>query len=124
MNSNVKMLNPYLAGLELVQKNFGTGGQAALAKCILSLYNRDHHFSIGEVLGPLDGKYTAVVLAMVTAYAKHGETAELRQAGEYVYVNFPRLVELSNAMSDARAGVRQEWARQHEEEMLRQYPNG
>ena len=115
--------NPYIAGLELVQKNYGTSGQAALAKCILSLYNQSHSFSIGEILGPLGGEYTAVVLAMVSEYARHGETTELRQAGEYVYANFPRLIELSNAMSDARSKVRQEWQRQHEEEMRRLYPN-
>lgn len=115
--------NPYIAGLELVQKNYGTSGQAALAKCILSLYNQEHAFSIGEVLGPLGGEYTAVVLAMVSEYARHGETSELRQAGEYVYANFPRLIALSNAMSNARSEVRQEWQRQHEEEIRRLYPD-
>jgi hypothetical protein len=115
--------NPYIAGLELVQTNCGTSGQAALAKCILSLYNEVHAFSIGEVLGPLDRKYTAVVLAMVNEYARHGETVELRLAGEHVYANFPRLIELSNAMSDARGIVRQKWQRQHEDEMRLLYPD-
>lgn len=110
--------NPYLAGLQLVKQNYGTSGQSAIAKCILSLYNQAHAFSIGEILGPLDSDYSGVVLAMVGEYAKNGETAELRQAGEYVFKNFPRLIELSNAMSDARAGVRQEWTRQDEEEIL------
>jgi hypothetical protein len=115
--------NPYTAALKLVQKNYGTSGQAALAKCILSLYNQAHAFSIGEVLGPLDGEYNVAVLAMVSEYARHGETAELRQAGEYVYANFPRLIALSNAMSNARSEVRQEWQRQHDEEMRRLYPD-
>lgn len=115
--------NPYLAGLELVKKNHGTGGQTSLAKCILSLYNPTHAFSIGEILGPLDSNYTDVVLAMVHEYARHGETAELRQAGEWAYANFPRLIELSHVMSDARAEVRQMWKRQHEEEMRRLYPD-
>ena len=115
--------NPYIAGLELVQKNYGTSGRAALAKGILSLYNQVHPFSIGEILGPLSGEYTEVVLAMVSEYARHGETAELRQAGEYVYANFPGLIELSSAMSDARSKVRQEWQRQEEEEMRRLYPD-
>lgn len=117
------MKNPYIAGLDLVQKNYGTSGQAALAKCILSLYNQAHAFSIGEVLGPLGGEYTTVLLAMVNEYARHGETEELRQAGKYVYENFPRLIELSNAMSNARCDVRQAWQRQHEEEMRRAYPD-
>ncbi len=115
--------NPYMAGLQLVQQNYGTSSQAALAKCILSLYNQAHAFSIGEVLEPLGGEYKAVVLAMVNEYARHGETAELRLAGEYVYANFPRLIALSNAMSNARSKVRQEWQRQHEEEMRRLYPD-
>ena len=115
--------NPYLVGLELVQKNCGTSGQTALAKCILSIYNSQHPFSIGEVLWPLDDKYTAVVLAMVSEYAKNGETPELLRAGKYVYENFPHLIELSSAMSDARAGVRKEWERQHMEEMQRLYPD-
>ncbi len=115
--------NPYLAGLELVQQNEGTSSQAALAKCILSLYNQAHPFSIGEILEPLGGEYTAVVIAMVNEYAKLGETAELRKAGEYVYSNFPRLTALSDAMCNARSEVRQEWQRQHEEEMRRLYPD-
>lgn len=115
--------NPYLAGLELVQQNYGTSGQAALAKCILSLYNQAHAFSAGEILAPLDREYTAVVLAMMNEYAMHGETAELRLAGSYVYENFPRLIELSGAMCDARVTVTQKWQRQHEEEMRRLYPD-
>lgn len=116
--------NPYLAGLKLVKQHQGTSGQGALAKCILSLYNSVHAFSIGEILEPLDSTYTRVVLAMVAEYAQNGETAELRQAGAYVYENFPRLIELSEAMSDARSEVRRKWDREHEEEMRRLYPNG
>lgn len=101
--------NPYLVGLELVKQHSGTSGQAALAKCILSLYNSAHSFSIGEILGPLDEHYTKVVFDMLTAYAKHGETEELRVAGRYVFDEFPRLVELSNAMVEARAAVRNGW---------------
>ena len=118
----MKTNNPYLVALDLVKQNSGTSGQAALAKCILSLYNREHAFSLGEVLGPLDARYTAVILDMVTAYADRGETEELREAGRWVYGDFPRLVELSDAMANARAGVRLEWDRQREEENRRLYP--
>lgn len=118
----MKANNPYLVALDLVKQNSGTSGQAALAKCLLSLYNREHAFSLGEVLGPLDSRYTKVVLDMVTAYADRGETEELREAGRYVYENFPRLVELSHAMSNARADVLLEWDRQREEENRRLYP--
>lgn len=115
--------NPYLAGLDLVKQHSGTSGQIALAKCILSLYNAYHAFSIGEILGPLDQRYTSVVLDMINEYARHGETQELRQAGEWVYSNFPRLIELSKAMGEARAEVRNEWVRQREKELREQYPN-
>lgn len=115
--------NPYLRGLALVKIHSGTSGQGALAKCILSLYNSDFYwFPIGDILAPLDAHYTEVVLAMIHAYAEHGETAELRQAGEYCYHNFPRLVELSQAMNDARAEVRAKWEREREEENRRLYP--
>lgn len=121
--SEETMGNPYLEAFDLVKQNSGTSGQAALAKCILSLYNNNHAFSIGEILGPLDERYTKVVLAMVNEYAVHGETDELCQAGRYVYENFPRLVQLSKAMSDARYEVRREWERQEEEENRRLYPD-
>lgn len=105
------MINPYIAALELVKINSGTSGQAALAKCILSLYNGEHAFSMGEILGPLDSTYTKVVMDMLNAYAANGETEELCSAGEWVYDNFSRLIELSKAMSDARYDVRREWDR-------------
>lgn len=115
--------NPYLAGLDLVKQNTGTSGQVALAKCILSLYNSEHSFSIGEILCALDERYSVVVMAMLQEYARRGETKELRQAGEYVYSNFTGLVELSDAMSNARVEVRQKWDREREEENRRLYPD-
>lgn len=96
----------------------------ALAKCILSLYNPVHAFSIGEVLGPLDDRYTTAVLAMVAEYARHGETAELRQAGAWVCDNFPGLLELSEAMHNARSEVHRARDREREEESRRLYPEG
>jgi hypothetical protein len=116
--------NAYLAGRELVKQNDGTSGQGALAKCILSLYNPAHPFSIGEVLGPLDGHYTAVVLGMVREYAARGETDELREAGRWVYENFPGLVELSATMSEARSELYRNRKLAREEELRRLYPNG
>ena len=114
--------NVYLVALELVQAHPGTGGQGALAKAVLSIYDDNHAFSPGEILGPLDEQYTRVVLALWAAYAAKGETAELRRAGEYCYGNFPRLVELSNAMYDARCDVRRRWDEEREEENRRLYP--
>lgn len=115
--------NPYLAGLELVKIHSGTSGQTALAKCILSLYNDAHSYSIGEILGPLDSRYTAVVLAMVNEYAQHGETPELRQAGEWCVEQFPGLLEMTQAMYAARADVRRKWDAEREAENRRLYPD-
>lgn len=81
--------NPYLVGLDLVKQHFGTSGQAALAKCILSLYNSNHAFSIGEILGPLDHRYTDVVLTMLSEYSKHGETRRTSQSRRMGIRKFP-----------------------------------
>ncbi|MFC6842341.1 hypothetical protein [Xanthomonas theicola] len=118
------MSTAYTEGLKLVKLHDGTSGQTALAKCILSVYNPIHAFSIGEILGPLDDRYTAAVIAIVKAYAQVGETEELRRAGEWVYENFPGLVELSEAQREARAEVRRKWDHEREEEARRLYPNG
>lgn len=118
------MTHPYLAGFDLVKQHDETSGQGALAKCILSLYNPVHAFSMGGILGPLDRRYTAVVLAMVNAYAHNGETKELRQAGEWVYDHFPGLVALSRAMGQARSELCDQWDREREDANRRLYPNG
>lgn len=107
-------MNPYLEAFELVQQHYGTSGQVALAKCILSLYNRENAFSIAEVLGPLDEHYTRVVLAMVKEYSVHGETEALCVAGRWVCEEFPRLLELSEAMKQARYQVRRRWDEERE----------
>lgn len=115
--------NPYLAALELVQKHSGTSGQAALAKCILSLYNRVRAYAISDILAPLDRKYTACVFAMLHDYAQHGETEELRIAGRWCVDNFPRLMELSEAMSEARGNLQAKWEKERREELKKQYPD-
>lgn len=94
--------NPYLAGLHLLKQHPGTKSQTCLAKCILSLYDTRHAFGIGEILSPLDSRYSKAVFDMLHAYAESGATEELKQAGEYVTAHFPMLVEQSNAMGEAR----------------------
>ncbi len=116
-------MNAYLEALDLIKQHHGTSEQAALAKCILSLYNCNHAFSIGEVLGPLDHGYARIVLDMVAEYASNGDTDELRTAGRWVSDNFPKLVELSKAMSDARFNIHDRWDREREEELARLYPD-
>lgn len=112
--------NPYLAGLELVKKNEGTCGQTAVAKCILSLYNPQHGFSMAEILRGLDDRHTDVIMGMVEDFGKYGETEELRLAGSYVYDNFSRLVELSWASHHAKLELQEEWRRQHQKATLNQ----
>lgn len=94
--------NPYLAGLHLLKQHPGTKSQVCLAKCILSLYNTRHAFGIGEILSPLDSRYSKAVFDMLHAYAEHGSTEELNHAGEYVTAHFGGLVDQSNAMAEAR----------------------
>lgn len=106
----------YQEAWDLIQMHQGTSGQAALAKCVLSLYNGENAFSIGEILWPLDNRYTEVVLGMVLDYAQNGETAELVRVGGLVYKSFPRLVELSESMIAARAAVYKKWESEREEE--------
>jgi hypothetical protein len=115
--------NPYLIALDLVKQHDGSSGQTALAKCILSLYNSNHPFNIREILAPLDRHYTNVVFNMLIALQKNGETAELCQAGNWVYNNFPRLVEMSKTMSEARYELRKKWDAEDEAERKRLYPD-
>ena len=88
----------------------------------MSLYNPNNAFSIGDILAPLDERYTRVVLAIVKEYAEHGETEELREAGRWVCDEFPRMIELAQAMQQAREQVRSRWEREREEENRRLYP--
>lgn len=97
--------NPYLAGLHLLKQHPGTKSQTCLAKCILSLYDTRHTFGIGEILSPLDSRYTKAVFDMLHAFSEHGSGEELKHAGEYVTAHFANLVEQSNAMIEARNAV-------------------
>lgn len=108
--------NIWLLALEKVKQHPGTGGSGAMAKAILSFYNPEHSFSMGEIMRSLDQEYSSIVLQMAAEYSAQGETPELRQAGEEVYNRFPRLIELSEAMYEARQRVRSEWDRQRERE--------
>lgn len=98
--------NPYLAGLHLLKQHPGTKSQTCLAKCILSLYSTEHPFGIGEILSPLDSRYSKAVFDMLHAYAETGLTEELKHAGEYVTAHFANLVEQAKAMAEARSTVK------------------
>lgn len=112
-------MNPYEEALALIKSHHDTSGGSSLAKCVLSLYNSGHAFSMGEILGPLDSRCSALVLQMVARYAEHGEEPALLEAGRWIYDNRPRLVELSNAMAEARDAVRRDWEQQRDEKMER-----
>jgi hypothetical protein len=116
--------NPYLAALALIQRHEGTSGQVALAKCVLSLYDKIHAFALSEIILPLDSEGRQLVLSMTHNYAVHGETPELLTAGKWCYVNLPHLSELSRAMFAARQKVEEQWDREREEQLTRDFPNG
>lgn len=101
----------YQEALAQVKQHHGTSGQIALAKCILSLYNSRHAFAISEILQSTDSNYTRLILSMIAEYSLHGETEDLRVAGRYVYDAFPRLIELSEAMSIARSEIKNKWGK-------------
>lgn len=97
--------NPYLAGLHLLKQHPGTKSQLCLAKCILSLYDTRHAFGIGEILSPLDSRYGKAVFDMLRAFSEGGTSEELKHAGEYVTAHFPKLIEQSKAMAEARSAL-------------------
>lgn len=98
-------MNPYTQALHTTQRHYDTGGAVGLAKCILSLWNENHRFSMAEILRPLDESNTQLVIGMVKIYGDRGETPELLEAGRWVYDNYPGLIEISSAMYDARGEV-------------------
>lgn len=114
--------NPFLVALVFMQKNYGTSGQEALAKCILSMYNDFYAFAISEILPSLDSSNKALVLAMLLEYSRHGETDELREAGNWAVRSFPYLVELSSAMHLAKTTLQRAWRLQREAELRILYP--
>lgn len=115
------MDDPYAAAIAKLSYLHGTNTEARIAKLILSLYNSDfYQFSVGESLTGLDCDNTVIALAMISHYAKHGETQELRAAGEYCTANYPHLKELAAASSDAMSEVRQKWRREREAEEARE----
>lgn len=109
-------MNPFLEAMEVIERYPGTGGSGALAKCVLSLWNSVHCFSMAEILGPLDQSNSALVVRMVQEYAQHGESDELRTAGSWVYRNNPGLVEISDAQQQGRHEVRRRWELERERE--------
>lgn len=110
------MSNSYSKALAFIQRNPGSSGGLGLAKLILSIYNAYHCYSIRECLEPLDRDNTDLALAMIRLHAAGQERQSLNEAGAWVYENFPRLVEQSSVMQEARERCRNRWDREREQE--------
>lgn len=110
-------MNPYHEALKFIQEHPGTDSAAGMAKLILSLYNPIHAFGIGECLWSFDGERLNLAVRMVEHYAKHGEDQVLRDVGFEIWQTSPRLVELSDAASDAKTEVRNKWQAEEEASM-------
>lgn len=105
--------SPYTEALDIIQKNPGTGGAGSLAKLVLSLYNELCGYSFAECVGNLDENLTDLAMRMVSHYATHGETKELRDVGKVLANDlFPGLWEMGLAMHDAREQTREKWRRE------------
>lgn len=58
-------MNPYHEALKFIQEHPGTDSAAGMAKLILSLYNANHAFGIGECLWSFDGERLDLSVRMV-----------------------------------------------------------
>lgn len=118
----IRAASPYHAALRWIEgEGYGTGSATRVAKCVLSLYNGEEHpWPMADILGGLDSRLSALVLAMVRDYADHGETAELIEVGKRVWHLEPGLVELGRAMHEARREVHRRWDREREEQAARE----
>lgn len=110
-------MNPYQEALEFIQENPGTGSAAGMAKLILSIYNDNHPFGIGECMQSFDRERINLSVRMIEHYAKHGEDQILRDVGYQIWQTWPRLVELSNAASTAKSDVYRKWRKEEEARM-------
>lgn len=117
-------MSPYQEALDFINRYPGTGSAAGMAKLILSIYNSAHSFSLGECLHSFDRDRLDIAIRMIQHYAEHGEDADLCRIGYEIYQTSPRLVELSNAASDAKAKVRNRWRAEEEARLAELYPDG
>ncbi len=102
--------NPYAEALAMIERFPGTGSAASMAKLVLSLYNSQCSFAFSECVGNLDNTNTAIALKMVSHFAAHGETNELRVVGKVLADDhYPRLWEMGTAMREARDAIRSKW---------------
>lgn len=107
------MQNVYERALTKLKSHPSSRVRISLAKSILTVYNERHAFSVGEMFDGLDDEHKILILEIFTEYANNFENSNgFREVGRYCYDNFPRLIELSEAMFDARSVVRGKWERE------------
>lgn len=99
----------YQDALTIIQRHPFTGGADCLAKLLLSLWNDDAAFSFRECIRSLDAENTLIALRCVTHFAARGEDDELVKVGYRVLELYPRLWELGQAATTAKAALRREW---------------
>jgi hypothetical protein len=102
-------MTPYEDAMAFIKSNYGSSSSAGMAKLILSLYNSGHSFGLGECLNSFDGKRLVLAQNLILHYMEYGEDGSLREAGRKIYEIWPRLIELSDAASLAKAEVREKW---------------
>jgi len=82
-----------------------------LAKLLLSLWNTTNAFSFRDCVQDLDGTRLALAVRVVTHFANHGEDDELIELGYKLRANYPRLLELGEAATQAKQDLQEKWRR-------------
>lgn len=102
-------ISPYQEAIHWIKRHPGTGSATSLAKLILSLWNEDCGFSFRECTSNLDVNLSDLAVRIASHFNDHGEDSELVAIGHEVCDLYPRLWEMSQAMSQARQAVREQW---------------
>lgn len=102
------MENVYRKALVFITQNPGTNSAAGMAKLILSLWNREHGFSLAECVASFDDTRSNMAMQMVIRYMTFGEDDELREVGRIVATSSPDLLAESEAKRAAVAELRGE----------------
>jgi len=106
---NMKYMNPFEKATETINGLDRSASAEGLAKLILTLYNDAHPFSFSECTRSLDSDNLRLALQLINYYLTNGEDASVINAGNTICENWPHLIELSKAGSDAKADVLRKW---------------
>ncbi|AOY69486.1 hypothetical protein QYG06_17875 [Xanthomonas euvesicatoria] len=102
-------MSPYEAALQWIMSNPGSGSANSLAKLMMSLWNSRCAFAVSECVWNLDGARSELALRAIERYLKEGETPEFNRVCEQIHEAHPRLWELGDAASRAKAQLREKW---------------